>query len=263
VYDNLQDWALLDKIQAFVVYTTASNTGRLNGACVLLEQKLNRNILLLACRHHRYEVVLGTRFFFTRQNYALSGPDIPIFKKFQKNWDNINKKNFSTWVTDNYVHYKLGCIAFNILNFAENKIKEDFPPNNYRELLELIIIFLGGTPLNGIQFRHPGAYHLARWMVKAIYCFKIYIFRHQVKSRVKLNHREEIALRDICCFVITCYAENWFTCMDPIEAPLNDILFLRKLVSYKDINPSIANVAIKKFCNHLWYLNEESVVFNI
>jgi len=38
---------------------------------------------------------------------------------------------------------------------------------------------------------------------------------------------------------------------------------LRKLVSYKDINPSIANVAIKKFCNHLWYLNEESVMFSI
>jgi len=37
VYDNLQDWALLDKIQAFVIDTTASNTGRLNGACVLLE----------------------------------------------------------------------------------------------------------------------------------------------------------------------------------------------------------------------------------
>ncbi|KAL4088950.1 hypothetical protein QTP88_024028 [Uroleucon formosanum] len=258
VYDNLQDWALLDKIQAFVVDTTASNTGRLNGACILLEQKLNRNILLLACRHHMYEVVLQGVFHETKL-CVMSGPDIPIFKKFQKNWVNINKKNFSTWMTDSYVRDKLGYIALNILNFAENKIKEDFPRNDYRELLELIIIFLGGTPLNGIQFRQPGAYHLARWMAKAIYCFKIYIFRHQVK----LNHREGIALRDICCFVITCYAENWFTCMDPIEAPLNDIFFLRKLVSYKDINPSIANVAIKKFFNHLWYLNEETVMFSI
>ncbi|KAL4125995.1 hypothetical protein QTP88_010227 [Uroleucon formosanum] len=201
-----------------------------------------------------YEVVLQGVFHETKL-CVMSGPDIPIFKKFQKNWVNINKKNFSTWMTDSYVRDKLGYIALNILNFAENKIKEDFPRNDYRELLELIIIFLGGTPLNGIQFRQTGAYHLARWMAKAIYCFKIYIFRHQVK----LNHREEIALRDICCFVITCYAENWFTCMDP----LNDIFFLRKLVSYKDINPSIANVAIKKFCNHLWYLNEETVMFSI
>ena len=83
------------------------------------------------------------------------------------------------------------------------------------------------------------------------------------RQQVQLNNREETALKDICCFVITCYAQNWFTCMDSIEAPLNDILFLRKLVSYKNINMSIANIAIKKFCNHLWYLNEECVMFSI
>jgi len=83
------------------------------------------------------------------------------------------------------------------------------------------------------------------------------------RQQVQLNNREETALKDICFFVITCYAQNWFTCIDPIEAPLNDILFLRKLVSYKNINMSIANIAIKKFCNHLWYLNEECVMFSI
>lgn len=49
VYSNLQDRALFDKIQAFVVDTTALNAGRLNGECVLLEQKLDQNILLMAC----------------------------------------------------------------------------------------------------------------------------------------------------------------------------------------------------------------------
>ncbi|XP_025405317.1 uncharacterized protein LOC112679643 [Sipha flava] len=52
VYDSLEDWSLLHKVQAFVFDTTASNTGRLNGACVLLEHKLGRDILYLACRHH-------------------------------------------------------------------------------------------------------------------------------------------------------------------------------------------------------------------
>jgi hypothetical protein len=85
------------------------------------------------------------------------------------------------------------------------------------------------------------------------------LFRHQVQ----LNHREETALKDICCFVVTCYAQNWFTCIDLIEAPLNDIIFLKKIMSYKDINPSISNIAIKKFCNHLRYLNEECVMFSL
>lgn len=43
VFDTLLDWSLLDKIQAMVIDTTASNTDKLNGACVLLEQKLNYN----------------------------------------------------------------------------------------------------------------------------------------------------------------------------------------------------------------------------
>lgn len=50
VYDELENWGLLEKIQGFVFDITASNSGRLNGACVLLEQKLGRNVLFLACR---------------------------------------------------------------------------------------------------------------------------------------------------------------------------------------------------------------------
>lgn len=197
VYDNLQDWGLLDKIQAVVVDTTASNTGRLNGACVLLEQKLNRNILLLACRHHMYEDVLQGVFHETKL-CVMSGPDIPIFKKFQKNWINISKKNFSTCLTDSYIYDKLGGIAFDILDFAEKKVKEDFPRNDYREFLELIIIFLEGTLSKGIIFCQPGACYLARWMAKAIYCFKIYLFRHQVQ----LNQRN-LPLK-ICVVLLLC-----------------------------------------------------------
>ncbi|KAF0750514.1 Uncharacterized protein FWK35_00026340 [Aphis craccivora] len=39
----------------------------------------------------------------------------------------------------------------------------------------LVLIYLGGIPPNDIRFRQPGAYHLARWMSKALYCLKILI----------------------------------------------------------------------------------------
>ena len=39
VSNALHDWYLDDKVQILCCDTTASNTGRLNGACVLLEQK--------------------------------------------------------------------------------------------------------------------------------------------------------------------------------------------------------------------------------
>jgi hypothetical protein len=51
MYDIPEDWSLLDKVQ-FVFDTNASNTGRLNGACVLLEHRLNHDILYLAYMHH-------------------------------------------------------------------------------------------------------------------------------------------------------------------------------------------------------------------
>ncbi|CAH0562835.1 unnamed protein product [Brassicogethes aeneus] len=61
VYNMLTEWSLLNKVQAFVFDTTASNTGRLNGACHLLEQKqqkLEPDILNLACPHYVYEILL-------------------------------------------------------------------------------------------------------------------------------------------------------------------------------------------------------------
>lgn len=118
---------------------------------------------------------------------------------------------------------------------------------------------MGETPTRGIHFRQPGAYHLARWMAKAIYCLKIYLFRQQFK----LTQREEKALRRICCFVIKCYAKAWFSAANAIEAPLNDINFLKKMVAYKIDDELVAETAIKKFINHLWYLSEECAALAI
>ena len=46
VLDALHDWNLNDKAQIMCCDTTASNTGRLNGACVLLEQRLERAVTI-------------------------------------------------------------------------------------------------------------------------------------------------------------------------------------------------------------------------
>ncbi|KAL4121890.1 hypothetical protein QTP88_014310 [Uroleucon formosanum] len=78
----------------------------------------------------------------------MSGLDIPIFKEFQKNWPNIVKSNYSTFETDQVVYDKLKDVAMEVLLFVEKRIREELPKNDYKEFLELIIIFLGGTPPN-------------------------------------------------------------------------------------------------------------------
>ena len=53
--------------------------------------------------------------------------------------------------------------------------------DDYRESVELAIIFFGGAHLSGIRFRVPGIMHHARWMSKVLYSFKIWIFRGQFR----------------------------------------------------------------------------------
>ena len=57
--ESLHEWNLVENTVAMSFDTTSANTGRLRGACVLLEQKLGKNLLWLACRHHVLEVVCG------------------------------------------------------------------------------------------------------------------------------------------------------------------------------------------------------------
>ncbi|KAL4091540.1 hypothetical protein QTP88_026214 [Uroleucon formosanum] len=258
VYDELENWGLLEKIQGFVFDTTASNLGRLNGACVLLEQKLGRNVLFLACRHHIFEITLQA-VFIEAKFAPSSGPDIPLFKRFIDNWKNINKNEYSVWTDDSMTFDILNNVRDEILDFAEKRLQDCFPRDDYKEFLQLIVIFLGGKLKGNVNFRQPGAYHLARWMAKGIYSLKMLLFKNQFK----LTSTEEMSLKKISCFIIKCYAEVWFTAPNAIKAPINDILFIKKLYNYKNDDKKIAETALKKFINHLWYLSDECVAFSI
>lgn len=79
VYELLNERELWDKVQAICSDTTASNTGRFIGACVLLEQKLGRDLLYLPCRHYIYEIILRSAFD-VKMSKSL-GPNVLLFKK--------------------------------------------------------------------------------------------------------------------------------------------------------------------------------------
>jgi hypothetical protein len=197
----LSEWGLVDRVGGMCFDTTASNTGRRNGACVLLEQKLDKDMLHFACRHHIFEVVLGGVF---KESLGMSsGPDIAIFKRFQQNWQFIDQRNYETGAS---LAATASC-KYRVIAFAECQLKLCQPRDDYREFLELAIIFLGGIPPRGVHFCAPGVMHHARWMAKALYTFKIWMFR----SQFSLTGREEKGLRDVCLFLITVYLEAWFT----------------------------------------------------
>ncbi|GBP22440.1 NPC intracellular cholesterol transporter 1 [Eumeta japonica] len=51
----LFDWSYHDKVQIMCCDTTASNIGRFNGACAILEQTFKKELLLFTCRHYIYD----------------------------------------------------------------------------------------------------------------------------------------------------------------------------------------------------------------
>ncbi|KAG0723789.1 hypothetical protein GWK47_041938 [Chionoecetes opilio] len=72
--------------------TTAANTGHHSGACVLLERKLGRGMLYFCLPAPHSGGNYGSRLRNMRGPYF--GPDIQVFRRFQRQWNLLNKKQF-------------------------------------------------------------------------------------------------------------------------------------------------------------------------
>lgn len=81
------------------------------------------------------------------------------------------------------------------------------PQEHCRKLLVLFLVFLGSCPTETYTFKRPGAMDHARWMSKAIFCLKMFMFRDQFY----LSSREIKSLRQVCIFVILFHIEAWYT----------------------------------------------------
>lgn len=142
-----------------------------------------------------------------------------------------------------------------IKQFCEHELKKTNSRDDYKEFLELILLFLGG---NNYNLRQPGATHHARWMGKALYALKIYLCRESFR----LTSSEEKGLREICIFLVRLYVKAWFRCTIGVEAANNDLNFLKDSVAYSEIDRDISKIVLKKICNHLWYLSEETIALS-
>jgi len=175
---TVDDWKLRDRIKGLCFDTTAANTGIKGGVCVLLEAEIGRELIYLACRHHISETVL--QHVFSLYDVSKSG-DIELFGHFREYWPRINQAAFSSALNDNSTAAVIVSWKDSVISYAVDQLQRFQPRDDYCELLELTIIFLGGCPPRGVHFRQPGAIHRARWMAKAIYCIKMWLFRNKYK----------------------------------------------------------------------------------
>lgn len=250
---NVDDWKLRDQIIGMCFDTTSSNTGVYNGACHLFEEKMNKKLLNFACRHHFHEVIIAD--VFKGCMGTTSGPDVLLFKRFREEWNKIDKTNMdlsARFIKEGAVNP----LIEEAISFAKIMLLSDSQPrSDYKEFLELTLIYCGVTPPRGIKFSAPGAFHHARWMSKLIYSLKIYIFKNQFK----LTKKEEEGLIKFNTFSCLVYMKSWFTSPVAIDATFNDLELLKKLYEFKDINNNCADLAIAAMKRHLWYFTEEMV----
>ena len=114
----------MHKVQALCCDTRASNTGRLNGACFLLEQLMERDLLYLPCQHHIFQLVLRSEFDL-KLSLATFGTDVLILKKFQETWLKIDATKSDFGVLDTslkaaYQHLKEEAVPICVKSLNKN-----------------------------------------------------------------------------------------------------------------------------------------------
>jgi hypothetical protein len=180
-----------------------------------------------------------------------SGPSIKLFERFSQAWSQIDKSKPESSVNDETVSAILKPETESIIKFCQNQLQIFQPRDDYKELLQLALIFLGDDPTD-VHINAPGAYHRARWMAKIIYSLKIYLFR----SQFHLTQSEFKGLQQFNAFTVKLYLKAWYACMSAPVAPRNDLQLLKDLVAYRTVNKSVSCAATKTFMRHLWYLSE-------
>ena len=112
-------------------------------------------------------------------------------------------------------------------DFAFCQLELTHQREDYRELLELTLMYLGRVPPRGISFRKPGVIHKAQFMSRLINALKIVLFRD---AGFKLTKIQIQGLVDFCVFGVVVYIKSWFLCRLPTAAPANDLNLLKLLV---------------------------------
>ena len=88
------------------------------------------------------------------------------------------------------------------------KSNSHYTRHDYYELVQLTVLFLGGTfPENiSFNFKSPGASHHARWMAKVLYTIKLALFKHQMKHVIPEDMLQKIT--DLAGFLCLFYVKE-------------------------------------------------------
>ena len=253
----LIDWAIWQQLVGMVFDTTASNTGPMLGACRFLELWRGKPILWIPCRHHITELHISHAMKFTFGKTA--DPGVALFRRLKADWSTvvphivysnlclIDLTSFPKWMV-----IEGSSLLSLLLKLQE---KKSFPRDDYKELLQLAIISLGGEVPN-FTFKLPGPDHHARWMSKAIYILKL----HLLSKIFKMSEEELKFVQEMTVFISFFYVKIWFESTFAVSAARNDLQFMANMLRYQYQNSGLVWTVLESCNRHLWYLSPQLIV---
>ena len=153
----------------------------------------------------------------------------------------------------------------NSLLTARTKYTDElFIRGDYRELVQLTVVYLGGAGDRLLVFHRPGAKHHSRWMSKLIYSLKMVMLKKKIEQELPRNaiyfKGQADKMVKFVNFVVLCYVPWWLTAPVAALAPHNDFVLIKTLHEYRLIDPTSSAAATDAFFRHGWYITEELVV---
>lgn len=269
----LKEWDIdTDCIKFMSFDTTSANTGHLTAACIQLQVDLNRPMLWLACRHHVGEIVLSHVWDALAVEVSKS-PEVTIFHRLRDEYPSLTTSDLED-LTFPELKFTTTITKEEVLSILEIALKSKMARDDYKEVIVLTKLFITQDITSNFRFMKPGAIHKARWMAKLLCGYKLVLLEDKIlkelppgtifigggkstRRRSGTDRVQQKKLVKFVNFIVAVYVPWWVTCGSATDAAEHDIIFLKAVKEYEDIDPQVSHAALVAFCRHLWYLTPE------
>ena len=256
IKNMLDEWDIQELCLGMCFDTTASNTGKFSGACILLEAILGYPLLRIACRNHVLETILSNvaKLVFGPSD----GPKIDCFNALSQKWPalDLQKETFHVNVGKNILEEHVKAARSCLINILSDKTSY-CPRDDHKELPQLSLCYIDKTIFSKFTFRRPGSHHRARRMSSAICALKMLLLQNQLELDDELFQKLQVFGDFVACF----YVPNWLRAPLDAEAAVQDLTLYQSMLYYNkndELPPQeIAARVTNSMKRHCWYLTEE------
>ena len=228
-----------------------------------IEKQVQHAILELECRKHVQEVHVS------HANKAVfgptKGPQKAHYKKFKDDWSSLELDTSKMKLFDWIKHAEQSFLierGKQSLQWAECHLqKRTYPRDDYKELNELIVVYLGGAVLGGFKPKRKGAIHEARFMADAIYLLSMELFSNEYTMEPILASKVHM----MAVFIGVWHGPNFLKCGLASTAPANDLMYFYDMQNLSEVeDPDFSRIGIyviDSIQRHTSYLKGPQVIF--